>query len=656
MKSRKNLFAVLGAVGILGASVLPTFSAHAKANINSLDYVFSYGAINCFERDPSWSEEEYLIRYGREVIKEEGRYSDDFTADNAVMANIEADYNTFYSEIFAAYAETHIADFSTNLDYYTSFHTELRDDYLKSYYLFSAKASMEYANINNYDIIGNHCRNSGEYPLIPTTYDNDGYFGFLRMNGEEIELENEDTSFFGNGFSYKKDNFANLKVEFERIDATTLKVHYFLENLTGNAAEYGLAFYGDIEVGGNDNAAVSRTQDSFTITQDNDTNYSDTFGAQFKIQLDPLPTTTYVGNYSEAEKHRWENSGYNAFSAADSIDTGLSYSWQGTIAAGETKELSSTYYINLAEGIFKNNFYKQSGGSEPAYQIDAIDGLYVILPPNSPSSRKGYHYVWNTKSDGTGTSYEGSDVVKADRTNTNFYEIEVENRLVTYPTKIWSQVRESSLNIPDAFREKYNHLLSESYSDVIVYLGFDEDIEDLEDEIKDGNIDPAKVKEVLGKNYEPISIIESEDGYLGYLTEPDESSYNSIDFDESDYPLEVSLFIDENFKKDKANFSIARVKCGASIDTEWTCSEYEKIPTTYNYETGELILSYDGKRYEEGIDYYNEYLYVLAYTNVPGVPNAGISTSTPTLALIATNLSLPTFLVAFYALKRTIKG
>lgn len=568
-------------VAIFFASMLMVSGpAHAVAVIDSLDFQLTgISIIDCeilgnveLERDPSWSDEEFFARLVEKYNAEHGK-------------SVSFDYDGTRSS-------------------------------------------------NNYDILANYCID--EHGLITTTYNDNGYYGFIKLGDREISIGEDDidTVFIDNGYIYHEDDFVDFKVEFERVDATTVKAKYTIKNLTGNATNYGVGFYADVEFGDNDEAAISKTDRDFTITQDNSSEYyRDTFGAQFKIELDPVPTTTFIGDYRSDVKPHWESSEVTYYTAADDIDTVLSYSWQGQIGIDESKNFTATYTIGVVDS-FNNNFYYLSNEyAEPLSTVSAIDGGAIRLPYVDDSTpRQGYHREWNTKSDGKGINYASGKTIIANKNQTNYYEVEVPNGVIVEPGYSDPVISEQNIVLTEEMKEKYEQMAAEGYSNVSIYSEFfelpAEWIAYLEEE---GTLDREKFVEPLGEDFEYATLLGMDS--MGKTWIDQDGEYQNEDLSADEFPVTIRLKLTDEMRAGKTNFGITRATQG-----EEGIIDYVALPSTYNPATGELFFT---------IDNTDEFYYYAICSSiipvVPDVPDTGMNVAKA--SVIASTTLLPALLL-----------
>ena len=493
----------------------------------------------------------------------------------------------------------------------------------------------------DFDVRANYCATESSDDDISTTFGDYGYSGYIKLgDAEEIELGYEDISVVDNDYVFHRDDFVDYVVSFTRIDATTIRADFKLKNLTGEETDFGLAYYTDVELGGNDDAAIAKTEKSFTITQDDARYNPETFGAQFHINLAPTPTTTYIGYYNMARESRWENSKKTYYTAADEIDTGLAYSWQGRIGVDETKNFSATYTTNVIDS-FENNFYYLSNEyAEPLGVLDAVDGGMLRLLDTDASTRVGYHREWNTKAAGDGANYESGSVIIANETQPDYYEVEVPNRVTSDIKKNWyGVIQEGSIVITDEVRERYGEMLATIYSNLT--LGFAYDEEDVEYYIENDYFNLEEILNLTGKEYKLGRIFGLDDFYKDY---EDEEEYQYFEMEESDFPLTVRLKIDEDYLSDKGNLKVVRMLYDYDEDIY---KEYELVPSEINWETGELFVNIEELNYD--------FMYAIVYSEGPRVPDTGVNTKEISLEVAKISLSMAVAAIVFVKVRKTTR-
>lgn len=594
--------------------------AKGIAVIDSLDFSLTGSPkLDCeilgnieLERDPSWSDEVFYIHMVEqyEVNASDGLYTNIEAYRTYVDEEIKNSWNTFNSTIYREYAQIYHNDYNSNFSYYDDYNDELKDDYYRAYMLSAlGLGPYGFGEIDTYDVIANYCT-TGHAP-ITTTFGDYGYSGYMKLGDREVSIDDEDLLILNNGYAFHEDGFGDLKVELARIDDLTIKAKYTLKNLTGESTDFGVAFYTDVEFGDNDDAAISKTDHSFTITQDSSW-YDSTFGAQFNIQLDPIATTTYVGYYYNARDHRWENSEKDYYTAADSVDTGLAYSWQGQIDNNETKVFSATYTMNLAE-TFNNYFYYLIDNYSEPDTIGSVNGGALWLPYLGLPTNVGNHREWNTKKDGTGISYQPDTTIISDKSHTNYYEKEVPNTVV--PSINSNEVHtEYNIVITDEMKEKYKPITTNTLSNFEMRLSlYSLDKETITEMIEEEFL-PESLIEGLGKDYDLDSAFAITDLEKSYIDQ--NGNQQEEQFDEDEFPITIRIKLTDDQVKNKTGFKIVTIVYDPETDEYVTEKE---IPVRFDKNTNEIFFEIDS------VDDFR--FYALASTEIaPEIPSTGFNT------------------------------
>ena len=622
MKKNQKRLSFLATLPIVGALLSPGI-AQGIAIIDSLDFSLTGSRVlDCdilgkieLERDPSWDNEEFYIHLVEQyaVDASDGEFASIEAYRGYVNEAIKNNWNTFNSIIYHDYASVYHRDYSSNFDYYNNYTDELKEDYYRAYIFDSLELGpYGFDTPSTYDVIANYC--SAEHSPITTTYGNHGYSGYMKLGDREVIIDEEELLALNNGYAFHEDGFGDLKVELIRIDDTTIRAKYTLKNLTGENINYGVAFYSDIEFGDNDRAAISKTNRSFTVTQDNHS-YDSTFAAQFNIQLDPVATTTYVGRYYDAKEHRWTNSEKDYYTTADEVDTGLAYSWQGQINADETKVFSATFTMGIAETFGNRFFHLADDYSEPEI-VDAIDGGMLKMPRLGLSENIGYHREWNTKMDGTGSSYQSSDVIIANKDRFSYYEQDVPNEVVSAQGSN-DLYEEYNIVISDEIKEAYRPIAENSFSNF--FIGVDlwnmarEDIEILVDA---GIIPEDLITDIVEKdNHVFDSAFIAEDFEKSYIDQDGNWQYEN--FEEDDFPVTVRIKLSDKRAKGKTDFRLVGMDIN-SLEPDYEGEDpFKEVPIRFDSNTGELFFEV----------YNDSTLYFLSYVEKPDieVPSTGVN-------------------------------
>ena len=257
----------------------------------------------------------------------------------------------------------------------------------------------------------------------------DEYIEYMENNPTVNQTEKVNTQ---EVFVYKmenggtiENNGVTLKIVGSKISNNNVKVEYIIKNESNSSKNYALSIASDIEFGDNDSAAVAKdNHNSMQITQD-DEYYESTYKAQMKISFSPAVDTAWIGYYAENVENRYKESDEIYYTVQDDEDTGLAYSWNGTLAAGETKTLSAAF--DLQEAIDgKINFF--SDGNETSTQDSSKTGLVgggITMPETKECDEEGYIYVWATNREGTGEVYGSGVGAIINTAELNLYEVKV---------------------------------------------------------------------------------------------------------------------------------------------------------------------------------------------------------------------------------------
>lgn len=234
---------------------------------------------------------------------------------------------------------------------------------------------------------------------ISTTYDYDGYEVYFKVGDNEEYV-----------YGYTSgDTITNNGLELKITGTPTgnnksINVVYSLKNVSEEEKQYAIATTADVELANNDCAAIFKDEKAIVqITQD-DEYYDTSYGTQVKISFSPVANTTWIGNYGDRDEYRYVNGEVTSYTYSDDEDTGLAFSWNGTLAAGEETSYSALFDIKEAE-FGSVSFYK-IGEEEPFITLNGLIGGSIITPAAPTELETGYKCYWNTKQDGTGTGYE----------------------------------------------------------------------------------------------------------------------------------------------------------------------------------------------------------------------------------------------------------
>ena len=250
---------------------------------------------------------------------------------------------------------------------------------------------------------------------IRTTYRYEGYRVFFKVGNNEKNISNYTSG------SIITNNGVQLKITgTPSSDNKAINVVYNVNNTTDQEQQYAIATTADIDLVENDYASIYKNETSIVqVTQDNQ-EMNSSYGTQFKISFTPVANTTWLGFYEERYNNRYVNGSVLSYTYDDYIDTGLAFSWNGTLAAGEETSYTATFAIKDAE-MSTVSFYKMNE-QEPFEVLNGLVGGSIITPSAPNQLETGYEFYWNTKPDGTGKNYEAEKGIIISSGNMKLYE------------------------------------------------------------------------------------------------------------------------------------------------------------------------------------------------------------------------------------------
>lgn len=527
-------------------------------------------------------------------------YQEDYDEDYKqayYIAFFSYNYDFIYNEFLSYYFEE-FPNFLPMADQET-YNPEKLDKYMYAYFYEYLIQNDNFESGGQFNIVGN----GDSTKRIATTYADNGYYTFFKLGNKQIDLSRDyyDDEHLGTlkvdkeGVIYEEANFGKITIKATNQNSTTVLVTYKITNNTGKKQTFGLATASDIELGENDDAAVSRYDNSFLITQDDDGIYTcpedegggtyidkeinATYGAQLSISLSPTPTTTYIGYYENALETDYFNSTERQFyTKADGEDTGLAYSWQGEIENGETKVFTATFGIKKSELITMNFYPKDEEGQ---YLNPTEDSPIIVMggggfktPVITTESEEGYNIKWYSNKNGTGIGYYPDAWVVAPNKSTDFYEVKKLNTAVPYEDEENDNYGEAEIIGNDNLKESFEEDSKESFDDVKVILEVNE--------IDETEVEEEKelVEKELKENYKIGGFI---DAKLYKLI----NNTDIIDVTETKKPITLKLTIPTNLINKDSNYrrvyEIIRVHEGTA----------EVLPTTYDQKTNSLTFETD---------------------------------------------------------------
>lgn len=117
----------------------------------------------------------------------------------------------------------------------------------------------------------------------------------------------------------------------------SLAVNYIIKNNSNSTKSYSVSSTADIYLVGNDHIVLYKDS--------NNRMYTARYGNYWVEYLfDPTATTTWIGHYGSRMQNIYNNSSNNSSTYGE--DSGLAFSWSGTIGAGETIVKTVRYVIH----------------------------------------------------------------------------------------------------------------------------------------------------------------------------------------------------------------------------------------------------------------------------------------------------------------------
>lgn len=335
-----------------------------------------------------------------------------------------------------------------------------------------------------YDVYG--IINSGTE--FDTTYANDGYYTFLKVDNNEVEFVDKiNTDVNINGI---KVNISLSKGN----DNKTVIVKYLLTNVSNESKTFKLASTADNELADNDYAAIYKDGHSKVIvTQDyNPTNcetdddectaYIDSYGTQLTIAFSPEVSTSWIGNLNTDEimENLFTDGKILSYTLDDQADTIFAYSWAGSLAAGESKTYTTTFNAKVAEKSTVK-FYKY-GETEPITKEALLGGS---VKTETVHEEDNYVYEWNTKKDGTGNYYPANRSMLVSEKDMKLYELKYDknHNIILNSNNNVTITTENGNAVEHHGTIKYNLTPKEGYKIVSVIVNDNEKVNELKDNI-----------------------------------------------------------------------------------------------------------------------------------------------------------------------------
>lgn len=267
----------------------------------------------------------------------------------------------------------------------------------------------------SFDIYGT-INNGNEFS---STFGNEGFLTFFQVG------DFDDGSFnYINTFNADK-VIDGIKVNVslsEDNDSNSVIAKYSFTNVSDEKQTFRFGTYADNKLAENDKAAIYKDGHSrIIVTQDDSTNYPETYGTQFSISFSPEVNTSRLGiyDYNDAcTDYMFVDGDVLSYTYYDGKDTIITYSWNDTLEVNETKTYTVTFNARVAE-TSTVKFYKY-GESTPIVKDVLVGGAIMTETVNS---EENYIYEWNTKKDGTGKYYPANKSIIVPEKDMVLYEI-----------------------------------------------------------------------------------------------------------------------------------------------------------------------------------------------------------------------------------------
>ncbi len=182
-------------------------------------------------------------------------------------------------------------------------------------------------------------------------------------------------------------NGVKLKLKgIETSAGNAVRVEYTITNTSDVKKDYKTATVSDIMFSFNDRAALVKDgRKSIVLTQDSLYYYQEqmTYGAQLYIDFETEATTSWIGGYRQMFDNRYVDGTVTSISSAtDNIDTGLAYSWSGTLDPGESVTKVAIFSVKNAPMGKVNLFKKGNTTGVPNEVLERVIGGAFIVPTN----------------------------------------------------------------------------------------------------------------------------------------------------------------------------------------------------------------------------------------------------------------------------------
>ena len=215
-------------------------------------------------------------------------------------------------------------------------------------------------------------------------------------------------------------NGVKLKLKgIETSAGNAVRVEYTITNTSDVKKDYKTATVSDIMFSFNDRAAMVKDgRKSIVLTQDSLYYYQEqmTYGAQLYIDFETEATTSWIGNYRQMFDNRYVDGTVTSISSAtDNIDTGLAYSWSGTLDPGESVTKVAIFSVKNAPMGKVNLFKKGNTTGVPDEVLERVIGGAFIVPTNDTGE-------WVAQVDGEVVTLYSDDMFLFNNDVLNLYE------------------------------------------------------------------------------------------------------------------------------------------------------------------------------------------------------------------------------------------
>ncbi len=343
-----------------------------------------------------------------------------------------------------------------------------------------------YNDINSsFDVYGTIKNNSDDYSSFSTTYDDDGYFTFLKVgNNDEklVDKYNADAEIDGINvnISLSKDSNTN-----------SINVKYTLTNTSDEIQSVKLGTTADNKLSYNDQAAIYKEGHSkIVVTQDNNPTdcgsyecqvYKNSYGIQIVMDFSPEVTTSWIGDwYSGFWENIFTDGNVTSYTVDDEVDSVFAYSWSDTFEPGESKTYTAKFTAREAEKSTVR-FYKYEE-NDPIIKEVLLGGS---VKTETVHEEDNYIYEWNTKQDGTGNYYPANRSILVTVKDMTLYELKYDknHNIVLESNENVTITTENDSVVEHHGTLKYNLTPKEGYKIVSVMVNDVEKVSELKENV-----------------------------------------------------------------------------------------------------------------------------------------------------------------------------